>query len=107
MKTDVKKILKGFEKVCEYGYIKEEKSNFVIAIGNPFSITTFATPKSSITKDKVIKDIKKMVATEKARFKKKFPSVKWTSFEDQEIKLKPAKKTTAKKAATKKAVKKK
>lgn len=107
MKTDVKKILKGFEKVCEYGYIKENKSRFIIVVGNPFMITKFAIPKSSIAKEQVIKDIKLMVKTEKARFKKKFPDTKWLSLETQGMEIKPTKKIPTKKAAVKKVVKKK
>lgn len=73
-----KKILKGYEKVTDYGYLKQGKKYWSVMLGNPLCMTEFRVS-LIVGKEKIVKDIKKMQMAEKRRFVKKFHNVEWES----------------------------
>lgn len=86
-----KKILKGYEKIADYGYLKQEKKYWSVVLGNPFCMAEFRIS-LTVGKEKIVKDIIKMQKAEKRRFAKKFPNTEWESEDADDrdyIKIKP------------------
>lgn len=81
-----KKILKGYEKVADYGYLKQGKKYWCIILGNPFCLKEFKVD-LIVGREKIVRDIKKMQMAEKKRFLKKFPNQEWNpdeAFDDKD-----------------------